>query len=205
MILPSEPASSHDGGDRDNALPPSYQESVPPSQVLPSDRLPASLYAPSVSSRSDTPREREREAAPRQGSLDEKSLPRLPADRANSDPPLYPREKMKDGPTQSVFNAFSSMVWGAAPTSPNTASTSRAPAFQDPLNPAPAAFARPAPKNYAYLPFRPMTMLGISFNLVDGFPMIPPPVNPEDETSAGKANFQHPFVSHDVTEEDWLK
>ena len=66
---------------------------------------------------------------------------------------IHPREKVKDGPTQSVFDVFFSMVWGAAPTSPNTASTSRAPAFRDPLNPAPAAFARPAPKNYAYLPF----------------------------------------------------
>jgi hypothetical protein len=47
-----------------------------------------------------------------------------------------------------------------------------------------------------------MTMLGISSNLTDGFPTIPPPINPEGEV--GKANPQHPFVSHDVTEEDWL-
>lgn len=105
---------------------------------------------------------------------------------------------------------FSSMVWGttsAASTSrsQNQASASHTSITQDPLNPAPDAFTRPTPKNYAYLPFQPMTMLGISSNIANGFPMIPPPINPEDERTAGKANPQHPFVSHDITEEDWLK
>jgi len=51
-----------------------------------------------------------------------------------------------------------------------------------------------------------MTMLGISSNLADGFPMIPPPINPEDESDTDKGpGPQHPFVSHDVTEDDWLK
>jgi hypothetical protein len=100
------------------------------------------------------------------------------------------------------------MVWGApsaASTSRSPGSSSNIPTSQDPLNPAPSAFTRPTPKNYAYLPFKPMTMLGISSNLADGFPIIPPPINPEDEKQVGKANAQHPFVSHDVTEEDWPK
>ena len=112
---------------------------------------------------------------------------------------------MGEGPSQRPFDTFSSMVWGSTPG----ASTSRSPnpgsATQDPLNPAPDAFTRPTPKTYAYLPFQPMTMLGISSNLAEGFPLIPPPINPEDEGRAGQPNGQHPFASHDVTEDDWLK
>ncbi|KAF9789388.1 hypothetical protein BJ322DRAFT_1177392 [Thelephora terrestris] len=76
------------------------------------------------------------------------------------------------------------MVWGApsaASTSQSPGSTSNISTSQDPLNPAPSAFTRPTPKNYTYLPFKPMTMLGISSNLANGFPIIPPPINPEDE------------------------
>jgi len=200
MILPNEhqpPSSSHDDGNGDQATPPPYQETVPASQLLPSERPATSVYAPSVSSRSDPPRETEKELPPHPSFPDEKS-----------------KEKGKEieGPAQRALDVFS-MIWGTtsnsptSPHSPNSASTSRTSVVQarDPLNPAPAAFTRPTPKNYAYLPFEPLTMLGISPNLADGFPLIPPPINSEDETSAGKANAQHPFVSHDVTEEDWLK
>lgn len=221
MILPSEAPSnsSYDGEGRDQTLPPSYQESVPPSQLLPRERPSDSVYAPSVPSRSDPPRNREREPGADPEYPDEKNAPgfpdpRTPTERAYSDPYLSSskeKEKERDGPPQSPFNIFSSMIWGNTSTAStssrtqNPASTSHASTTQDPLNPAPAAFTRPAPKNYAYLPFQPMTMLGISSNLADGFPVIPPPINPEDDGSAGKANAQHPFVSHDVTEEDWLK
>jgi len=216
MILPSEPPSSYDGEDQDHALPPPYQESVPSSQRLPSERPTSSLYAPSVPSRPDPPRERE--PAPGQSSLDEKGPlpePHIPTGRTYSDPLLSPskeKEREREGPAQRAFDMFSSMVWGATPgasasgsRSPNPASTSQTSTVQDPLNPAPSSFTRPTPKNYAYLPFQPMTMLGISSNLADGFPMIPPPINPEDERDVGKAHPQHPFVSHDITEEDWSK
>ena len=46
-----------------------------------------------------------------------------------------------------------------------------------------------------------MTMFGISSSLANGFPMIAPLINPEDEMSTGRANLQHPFVSHDITED----
>ena len=192
MIISNEhqaPSSSYDDGDNDQTTPPPYQERVPPSQLLPSERPTTSVYAPSVSG-SEPPREREKELPPHPGFPDEKARG---------------KEREGESPTQRLF---SSMIWtSSAPTSPNPASTSRISTVQvhDPLNPPPAAFTRPTPKHYAYLPFQPMTMLGISEKLVDGFPMIPPPVNSEDETSAGKANAQHPFVSHDITEEDWLK
>lgn len=216
MIIPTQPPSSYNGEDQGQALPPPYQESVPPSQLLPSERPSSSFYAPPVSSRSDPPRERETEPEPTPeypGGKDttEFPKPRIPAERAYSDPlvsPLKEKEGEGGGPAQRAFSIFSSMVWGTTPTSPrspNQAPASYTPVPQDPLNPAPAAFARPTPKNYAYLPFQPMTMLGVSFNLADGFPMIPPPINSEDEESAGKANPQHPFISHDITEEDWLK
>lgn len=216
MILPNQPPSSRNGEEHP---PPSYQDSVPPSQLTPSERPTASLYAPPVSSRSGPPHENERGVTPL-NSLDEKSPgvgfpePAFSTGRTHSEPPPLPpkdkeKEELKGGPAQRAFGAFSS-VWGAS----NTASTSRVPnpagstsntlVPQDPLNPAPPAFTRPTPKSYAYLPFQPMTMLGIGSNLADGFPMIPPPINPEDERQVGKANPQHPFVSHDVTEEDWL-
>jgi len=188
MIIPS-----YDGEDQDQTLPPPYQESASSSQHPSSGRRTSSLYAPS---RSDPPRERGRESGSNLGYPDEKSLPLLPKD--------------EEGPAQRAFNMFSSMTWGATSAastsrSQNTASTGHTSLTKDPLNPAPDAFTRPTPKNYAYLPFQPMTMLGISANLTDGFPVIPPPINPEDEGSAGKVDPQHPFVSHDITEEDWLK
>jgi hypothetical protein len=182
MIIPP-----YDGEDQDQALPPPYQESASPSR-----RRTSSLYAPS---RSD-PRERGSESG---------ANPDYPVEKS---PPLPPKEG--ESPAQRVFSVFSSLAWGATPAtsssrSSNPASASHTSLTRDPLNPAPEAFTRPTPKNYTYLPFQPMTMLGISANLADGFPMIPPPTNPEDERSVGKANPQHPFVSHDITEEDWLK
>jgi len=201
MILPNEqhqpPSSSHDDGDGDQATPPPYQETVPASQLLPSERLTTSVYAPSVSSRSDPPPEMEKELPPNPSFSDEKS---------------GENGKEVEDPAQRAFDVFS-MIWGttsnapASPRSPGQASTSQNSMVQarDPLNPAPAAFTRPTPKNNAYLPFQPLTMLGISPKLADGFPLIPPPINSGDETDAGGANAQHPFFSHDITEEDWLK
>lgn len=212
MIIPSQPSSSYDGEDQDQTLPPSYQEAVvPPSQRLPSERPNNSLYAPSLSSRFNPPHERERELEPNPDYPAEKtSTPRVPAERSYSVPPSPSKEKEREGSSQRAFDVFSSMVWGTTSTastsrSPNLASTSNTSITQDPLNPAPDSFTRPTPKNYVYLPFQPMTMLGISSNLADGFPMIPPPINSEDEAGAGKANSQHPFISHDVTKEDWLQ
>lgn len=201
MIVPGgKPTSSHDGED---LPPPSYQESVPSPQLVHGERPTASLYAPPVSSRSGFSYESEG------GSGIGFPEPTIPDGGINSEPPPLPprdREKaeMRDGPGQRAFGAFSSMVWGTSATP----STSRPPNLagspnQDPLNPAPSAFTRPTPKNYAYLPFQAMTMLGIGSNLAGGFPTIPPPINPEDERQVGRANPQHPFVSHDVTEEDW--
>lgn len=189
MIIPSHPPSLDHDQD-----PPPYQES----QRLPSERR-SSLYAPPVPSRSSSPRERERESEP---SLDEaiETTSLVPPP-----PPPKDREKTKE---KDVL----SQVWDTKPIasgssrSPDLASTSYTSPAQDPLNPAPDAFTRPAAKGYEYSPFQPMTMLGISSNLADGFPMIPPPVNLEDDGNARKGSDpQHPFVSHDVTEDDWLK
>jgi hypothetical protein len=220
MIIPSQPPSSYNGEDQ-TLPPPSYQESFPSSQLTPSERPPVSPYAPPVSSRSGPPHENEREPTPRPNFPDEKSPrvgfpePAVFTAMTSEPPPLPPKDKgkevLKDNPAQRALGVFSSMVWGTSTTAsasrtPNPASsTSKALSPQDPLNPPPPAFTRPTPKNYAYLPFQPMTMLGISLNLTDGFPIIPPPINPEDERQIGKANPQHPFVSHDVTEEDWLR
>lgn len=208
MILPKQPPSPPNEEDQ-TLPPPSYQDSVPSSQ--PQSIPTVSLYAPPTPFTPGPSYEGQREPMPRLNSLDRVAFPEPSTSigRTSSEPPLPPpkekeREDLRFNPAQRAFGVFSAMVSGppnarypnpAGPSS-NTLET------QDPLNPAPSAFTRPTPKNYAYLPFKPMTMISNSSNLSDGFPNIPPPVNPEDETQVGK---QHPFVSHDVTEEDWLK
>ena len=185
MIIPSRPPSP----DQD---PPPYQES----QRLPSERPTTSLYAPPISSRSNPPREREKELeADPDGATETTSL--VP-------PPPPPKEK--EDPSQ-IGDTIPTASASSSSRSPDPASTSHTSPTQDPLNPAPDAFTRPTANDYEYSPFQPMTMLGISSNLADGFPMTPPPIlNFEDETSTGKGpGPQHPFVSHDVTEDDWLK
>lgn len=57
-------------------------------------------------------------------------------------------------------------------------------------------FKRPAPGHYAYVQFRPLSVLAVSEKLQDGFALLPPVTTP------GEA---HPFISHDITEEDWQK
>jgi len=66
----------------------------------------------------------------------------------------------------------------------------------NPLNPPPAAFQRPPPGHYTYIQFAPMSVYTNTERLQDGFQLIPPPA---------RAGDQHPFASHDVTEEDWHK
>jgi hypothetical protein len=67
---------------------------------------------------------------------------------------------------------------------------------KNPLDPPPKMFKRPAPAHYSYVKFQPVSVLAISEKLQDGFALIPPVVAPGD---------QHPFVSHDITEDDWHK
>ena len=215
MILPTYPPPNNN--EDQTPPPPSYQESVPSSQLLPRDRPVVSQYAPSVSSTSGSSQGRQSEPIPRLSSTDGKNLdltfPEPTTGSAHSGPPPLPpkdkeKEALRDDPNHHAFDVFSPMTRGS--TSTPTASTSQSPnshslKTSDPLNPAPPAFTRPTPKNYAYLPFKPMTMLAINSNLADSFPMIPPPINPEDDKQINKANPQHPFVSHDVTEDDWLK
>jgi len=67
---------------------------------------------------------------------------------------------------------------------------------KNPLDPPPKMFKRPAPGHYSYIKFQPMSVLAVSDKLQDGFALIPPVAAPGD---------QHPFVSHDITEDDWHK
>jgi hypothetical protein len=57
----------------------------------------------------------------------------------------------------------------------------------------PPCFARP-PSGSTYTAFQPMHLTSIGQYLNKGFPQRQPPSNVDP----------HPFVSHDVTEEDWL-
>ena len=75
--------SSNNREDQDQTLPPSYQESVLPSQRLPSALPTVSLYVPSVPSRSNSFHERERELKPSLNPPDGRS----PTRRSSSDPP----------------------------------------------------------------------------------------------------------------------
>lgn len=180
MIIPSRPPSEPDQD------PPPYQES----QRLPSERSSSSFYAPPISSR-QTSRAEELGPDPDEASETTSLMPPAPP----------PKDKEKGTEKDNL-----SQVWDTKSPLPDPASTSHASPTQDPLHPAPEAFTRPTAKEYEYSSFQPVTMLGISSNLADGFPMIPPPINPEDERSSGKGpDHPHPFVSHDVTEDDWLK
>ena len=67
---------------------------------------------------------------------------------------------------------------------------------KNPLDPPPKMFKRPPPGHYSYIKFQPMSVLAVSEKLQDGFALIPPVTAPGD---------QHPFISHDITEEDWHK
>ena len=70
------------------------------------------------------------------------------------------------------------------------------PSSKNPLDPPPPMFKRPPPGHYAYIMFRPVNVLAVSDRLQDGFVLMPPVSNPGDP---------HPFISHDITEEDWHK
>ncbi|KAI0702010.1 hypothetical protein BC835DRAFT_150457 [Cytidiella melzeri] len=64
------------------------------------------------------------------------------------------------------------------------------------FNPPPACFTRPPPHNpLMSSPFPPCSLLSIDSRLDNGFPTIPPPSSLQP----------HPFIIHDVTEEDWTR
>jgi len=67
---------------------------------------------------------------------------------------------------------------------------------KNPMDPIPDVFSRPPPSQYAYIKFTPMSLVADTERLQDGFALIPPATRPGE---------QHPFASHDVTEEDWHK
>lgn len=67
---------------------------------------------------------------------------------------------------------------------------------RNPLDPPPLQFSRPAPGNYPYNMFPPMVCLGMSANLADGWPIVPPPA---------PQGMEHPFMSHDIMEQDWTQ
>lgn len=67
---------------------------------------------------------------------------------------------------------------------------------KNPIDPPPPEFSRPPPGHYTYIQFAPVSVLANTERLQDGFAMIPPPA---------RAGDQHPFASHDITQEDWHK
>ncbi|OCH95402.1 hypothetical protein OBBRIDRAFT_745604 [Obba rivulosa] len=62
------------------------------------------------------------------------------------------------------------------------------------LSPPPPCFSRTLPPELPYGPFAPSALLGTSSRLEAGFPELPPP----------SSAIPHPFVTHDVGEEDWM-
>ena len=64
------------------------------------------------------------------------------------------------------------------------------------VNPPPPGFLRAPPPSLPYPPFEPTALIGLSKTKLDsGFPNTIPP----------SSMHPHPFVTHDVTEEDWLR
>lgn len=66
----------------------------------------------------------------------------------------------------------------------------------DLLNPPPPSFSRFPQQNFPYTPFHTVVHISLGATLDKGFPMMPPP------TAAGQP---HPFMTHDVNEEDWTR
>lgn len=65
----------------------------------------------------------------------------------------------------------------------------------DPFNPPPPSFSRPPQPQFPYSPFPRCTTVSFGKDLENGFPSLPPP----------SAVQPHPFVTHDVNEDDWLR
>lgn len=65
----------------------------------------------------------------------------------------------------------------------------------DPFNPPPPSFSRPPHPQFPYSPFPRCTAVSFGKDLENGFPSLPP-------SSVGQP---HPFVTHDVNEDDWLR
>ncbi|OCH95403.1 hypothetical protein OBBRIDRAFT_883961 [Obba rivulosa] len=58
----------------------------------------------------------------------------------------------------------------------------------------PPCFSRRPPPESPYGPFSPSALLGVGSRLEKGFPNVPPP----------SVAIPHPFVTHDVSQEDWV-
>ncbi|EKM56386.1 uncharacterized protein PHACADRAFT_207639 [Phanerochaete carnosa HHB-10118-sp] len=111
------------------------------------------------------------------------------ADGRQSAPPTYPAHPSRTQPgtppaggsSSSGIGGFLKGLSGHSPP--------------DLLNPPPPSFSRPLRRELPYNPFPPMTALGFGATLDQGFSTVPPTtvVNP------------HPFVTHDVCEEDWTR
>jgi hypothetical protein len=59
----------------------------------------------------------------------------------------------------------------------------------------PSQFSRVPPKELSHISFQPMFLLCNGKTLDKGFPRAPPPSSVQP----------HPFISHDITEDDWLR
>lgn len=88
------------------------------------------------------------------------------------------------------------------PPAQRTPSPSRSPALVQNvsgpvtlLNPPPPSFMRAPAGQFPYSPFPPCTAISLGTGLDSGFPMLPPPAQVQP----------HPFMTHDVNEEDWVR
>ena len=67
------------------------------------------------------------------------------------------------------------------------------------LNPPPECFSRAPAHGLTYAPFQPLVLLSKGAMLDRGFPYVAP-----EATKAGtEVETLHPFVEHDVSEQDW--
>ncbi|KAF8962308.1 hypothetical protein BDZ97DRAFT_1759372 [Flammula alnicola] len=90
------------------------------------------------------------------------------------------------------------------PQSPSLSTGSSSKTYYAPVDPSasyanadsdmPSSFSRVAPADLPYPTFPPMFLVAKSKSLSKGFPLAPPPSTIQP----------HPFMSHDITEADWL-
>ena len=121
-----------------------------------------------------------------------------------SPPGLYSNQNFVDDKRAPVPQSSTSSLQVpqavAGPSSPSASPSSgsqfKGPTATDLLNPPPPGFSRAPPFHELMTqPFRPFSLLSIGSGLDKGFPSVAPP----------SAAQPHPFIVHDVKEEDWTR
>lgn len=187
------PAGPPPGGPNSDAHPYNDPEGPPPSYDTVADPSPFPSPAPRGSGEPRSTPNEKREVVlepPPSGSYAPYSAPQGPPNAS------YGPYSAPPGPPNAAHNS-SYPVGPSAPRAlaPSPHAYMFAPQERMPLNPLPLSFTRAPPSHYSYAPFPPLVVEARGAHLEDGFFLAPPPT----------ALQPHPFVLHDITEDDWVR